>query len=191
MRKRNIWHYFRRKSTVRTRKDQRELQILEDHKRSVNSSRNSLIQSYMNNQNNQSGESLLYQQNNRSVTSVTSSKNKSLPLPLHLHHQQDQPLILQIHISPKSQFLGRTKQTHLLVLYQRHKLFQNTQTKEVQLCTVVLGFIIHQYFNQTTTFPLRKFKIARTRIQMAMKRNQTALRCEIRVLIAIQEFCLL
>lgn len=62
-------------------KDQRELQILEDHKRSVNSSRNSLIQSYMNNQNNQSGESLLYQQNNRSVTSVTSSKNKSLPLP--------------------------------------------------------------------------------------------------------------
>ena len=92
------------KSTVGTRKDQRELQILEDHKRSVNSSRNSLIQSYMNNQNNQSGESLLYQQNNRSVTSVTSSKNKSLPLPLHLHHQQDQPLILQIHISPKSQF---------------------------------------------------------------------------------------
>ena len=132
-------------------KDQRELQILEDHKRSVNSSRNSLIQSYMNNQNNQSGESLLYQQNNRSVTSVTSSKNKSLPLPLH-HQQEDQPLILQIHISPKSQFLGRTKQTHLLVLYQRHKLFQNTQTKEVQLCTVVLGFIIHQYFNQTTTF---------------------------------------
>ena len=112
------------KSTVGTRKDQRELQILEDHKRSVNSSRNSLIQSYMNNQNNQSGESLLYQQNNRSVTSVTSSKNKSLPLPLHLHHQQDQPLILQIHISPKSQFLGRTKQTHLLVLYQRHKLFR-------------------------------------------------------------------
>ena len=62
-------------------KDQREMQILEDHKRSVNSSRNSLIQSYMNNQSNQSGESLLYQQNNRSVTSVTSSKNKSLPLP--------------------------------------------------------------------------------------------------------------
>ena len=47
-----------------------ELQILEDHKRSVNSSRNSLIQSYMNNQNNQSGESLLYQQNNRNISYI-------------------------------------------------------------------------------------------------------------------------
>ncbi|KAK6871979.1 hypothetical protein K6H11_003319 [Candida tropicalis] len=63
-------------------KDQREYQILEDHKRSVNSSRNSLINSYMtNNQNTQSGESVLYQQNNRSAGSVVSGKNKSLPLP--------------------------------------------------------------------------------------------------------------
>ena len=63
-------------------KDQRENQILEDHKRSVNSSRNSLINAYMtSNPNIKSGENLVYQQNNPSAGSVVSGKNKLLPLP--------------------------------------------------------------------------------------------------------------
>lgn len=158
-------------------KDQREYQILEDHKRSVNSSRNSLINSYMtNNQNTQSGESVLYQQNNRSAGSVVSGKTNHY----HCLHQYLQ--VNQMLIKPK------TPPISPFHLYRLHKYSQN-QTQGLQTNNanhqhhqchhnnnnnnnnqmVQVVFITHQYSSQIMTFPLKKFKMLLIQIRMTKK----------------------
>ena len=80
-RKKHLALLQQKQKQLEKEKDARELQILEEHKRlSANSSRNSLIQSYMLQNYNDSTTSF-YKQENGSTNSVTSHKNKSLPVP--------------------------------------------------------------------------------------------------------------